>query len=317
MAVEQARVHIVPKPWGSIDLRPWHAYHDAKAAVGEVWFERTDPGAPTPALLLKLIFTNEPLSIQVHPDDTFARSIGLPHGKSEAWYILSAAPDAGVALGLKQRLTAEQLKAAINDGSIAEWVQWRAVRQGDVIFVPPGTIHAVGAGLVLAEIQQRSDTTFRLFDYGRGRELHAEQAVAAASAGQAAPQTPPRKLTAERTLLVAGPHFVLERFELPPGSHSELAATAETWLFVLDGGARVGSIDACVNGVIFLDADRTRVDAGSNGLNGLVAYVGPEPIPNLLRSLRGENTNLPSRGRPQTLLHSRAMPILPARQARA
>ena len=90
MAFEQARVRLVPKPWGCTDLRPWNAYRDAAAAMGEVWFERTDAQAPCPALLLKLIFTSAPLSIQVHPDDVFARSIGLAHGKCEAWYVLSA-----------------------------------------------------------------------------------------------------------------------------------------------------------------------------------------------------------------------------------
>ena len=78
MAIEQAGVHIVPKPWGSTDLRPWHAYHDTKAPVGEIWFERTDPGAPAPALLLKLIFTNEPLSIQ-HVDVAIAAASADQH----------------------------------------------------------------------------------------------------------------------------------------------------------------------------------------------------------------------------------------------
>src|SRR5207247_461750 len=107
--------------------------------------------------LLKLLFTAQPLSIQVHPDDTLARSIGLPNGKTEAWYVLSAAPGARIALGLKRALTAVQLRAAIGDGSIAQVVQWRPVAKDDVIFVSAGTIHAIGAGLVVAEIQQRSD----------------------------------------------------------------------------------------------------------------------------------------------------------------
>jgi mannose-6-phosphate isomerase len=100
MAVEQASSHIVLKPWGSTDLRPWHAYHDTRAAVGEIWFERADPTAPCPALLLKLIFTTEPLSIQVHPGDALARAIGLAHGKCDAWYVLAATADARIAVGL-------------------------------------------------------------------------------------------------------------------------------------------------------------------------------------------------------------------------
>ena len=138
--------------------------------------------ADTPALLLKLLFTSEPLSIQVHPDDTFARAMGLPNGKSEAWYILSAEPDAQIGVGLKHQVTPQELRASIKDGSIAELVQWRPVAKGDVIFIPAGTIHAIGAGIVLAEIQQRSDATFRLFDYGRQRELHEDNGVAVAHA---------------------------------------------------------------------------------------------------------------------------------------
>src|SRR2546427_11957824 len=93
--------------------------------------------------LLKLLFTSEPLSIQVHPDDEFARSIGLPNGKNEAWYILSAAPGARGALGLKRRLTPQALRAAIRDGSIAHLTQWRPVAKGDIILFPAGTIHAI------------------------------------------------------------------------------------------------------------------------------------------------------------------------------
>ena len=97
---------------------------------------------------------------------------GWHRGKTEAWYILSAAPGAKIALGLKKRLAPRQLREAVDDGSIAGLVAWRTVLPGDVVSVPAGTIHAIGAGLVIAEIQQRSDATFRMFDFGRKRELH-------------------------------------------------------------------------------------------------------------------------------------------------
>ena len=285
MAVEQTRVRLVPKPWGRTDLRPWNGYHDAGAAVGEVWFERTDAKAPCPALLLKLIFTSAPLSIQVHPDDVFARSIGLVHGKCEAWYVLSASAGAEIAVGLKHRLTPAQLRTSIDDGSIAEQVQWQAVRAGDAILVRPGTIHAIGAGLVIVEIQQRSDATFRLFDYGRGRELHVDAAVASASADRAERQLPLRKLTAARILLVASPHFVLERLALPPGSVWKLNATGEAWLFILRGRAWAGAIDVQTGSTVFLEADGTRIEVGSDGLESLVAYAGAVPAPDLLCGL--------------------------------
>src|SRR5436190_507447 len=215
MAIEHAAVQIARKPWGVGDLHPWSSIDVAGDPVGELWFQRTHKHAPIPALLLKLLFTSEPLSIQVHPDDEFARSIGLPNGKTEAWYMLAAAPGARVAIGLKQRLTPEELGASIRDGSIANLTQWRPVAKGDIIFVPAGTIHAIGAGIVLAEIQQRSDTTFRLFDYGRQRELHEECAVAVSDAGPIPAQSGPRRLTAARTALITSQHFVIERIDLP------------------------------------------------------------------------------------------------------
>lgn len=290
MAVEQTRVRLVPKPWGRTDLRPWNVHHHSGAAIGELWFERTDATAPCPALLLKLIFTSAPLSIQVHPDDAFARTLGLAHGKWEAWHVLSASASAQIGMGLKHRLTPVQLRASIGDGSIAEQVQWRAARTGDTTLVPAGTIHAIGSGLVIMEIQQRSDATFRLFDYGRGREIHVDAAVAAASADRAERQRPVRKLTAARTLLVASPYFVLERLALAPDSVWQLNAAAETWLFILTGRARTGAIEVQAGDAVFLDAQGTRVEVGADGLESLVAYTGAVSAPDLLRDLKGAGT---------------------------
>ena len=176
MTVEHACTRVVSKPWGSTDLLPWSDIQPDDVAIGELWFQRPDANAPASALLLKLLFTKEPLSIQVHPNDAFAHSIGLVNGKTEAWYVLSATPEAEVAVGLKRQLTTAELRASIEDGSIADLIQWSPARKGDVIFVPAGTIHAIGPGLVLAEIQQRSDTTFRLFDHGR-RKVDARELI--------------------------------------------------------------------------------------------------------------------------------------------
>lgn len=104
MTIEHASTQAVLKPWGSTDLRPWSEILHDSTAIGELWYERADTGARSPTLLLKLLFTKEALSIQVRPDDTFVQSIGLTHGKTEAWYILSATPDAQVAVGLKEHL---------------------------------------------------------------------------------------------------------------------------------------------------------------------------------------------------------------------
>jgi mannose-6-phosphate isomerase len=256
-----------------------------------LWFQRADKDAPAPALLLKLLFTSEPLSIQVHPDDAFARSIGLPNGKTEAWYILSATPDARVAIGLKRSLTPEQLRASIEDGSIADLVQWRPAAKGDIVFVPAGTIHAIGAGIVLAEIQQRSDTTFRLFDYRRHRELHQARAVAVSDAGPAQTQSAPRRLTAARTALVSSPHFVLERIDLQANSNWALNADRETWILVIEGGARIGVIAASVGDAVFAEADRAGIEAGPDGISCLIAYPGPDPTMPLLQESEVQTTN--------------------------
>ncbi len=283
MAIEHASVQLVRKPWGVGDLRPWSSSGGSGGAVGELWFQRIDKNAQSPTLLLKLLFTSEPLSVQVHPDDAFAHSIGLPNGKTEAWYILSATPEARVAVGLKRQLTSQELRASIRDGSIAGLTKWRPVAKGDIIFVPAGTIHAIGAGIVLAEIQQRSDATFRLFDYGRLRELHEDSAVAVSDSGPVQTQASPQRLTAVRTALIASPHFVLERIDLPANSNWALNADRETWLLVIEGHARIGPINASVGDAVFAEADRADIEVGPAGMSGLIAYPGPDPIMPLLQ----------------------------------
>ena len=293
MTMELAGTRFVSKPWGAAELRPWSARRHDGDTIGELWFQRTDQKAPESALLLKLLFTTQPLSIQVHPDDSFAQSIGIAHGKAEAWYVLAAKPGAKVALGLKRQLTSRELRTSIDEGSIAGHVQWHDVEKDDVIYVPAGTIHALGAGLVVAEIQQRSDTTFRLFDFGRQRELHVDQAVAAAKAKPSEPQSPQRRLTDARTLLVVSPEFVFERIDLTPESNWELTAEQETWMIIIDGRARIGGKSASVGVVVFLDADSTCLEVGSAGLRGLLAYPGPQPDPGLLRFLDAPITRPP------------------------
>jgi mannose-6-phosphate isomerase len=283
MAIEHAAVQVVRKPWGVADLHPWSGIDGSGDAIGELRFQRADKNAPIPALLLKLLFTSEPLSIQVHPDDAFAHSIGLPNGKTEAWYILSATPDARVAVGLKRHLTPQELRAAIKDGSIAGLTQWRPAVKGDIIFIPAGTIHAIGAGIVLAEIQQRSDATFRLYDYGRRRELHEDRAVAVSDAGPVQAQSGPRRLTADRTALIASPHFVLERIDLPANSNWVLMADRETWILVIEGTARIGLSNTAIGDTIFVEADRAGIEVEPGGMSGLIAYPGPNPIMSLLQ----------------------------------
>jgi mannose-6-phosphate isomerase len=286
MAIELARTNVLRRPWGVLDLMPWNSAPNDGFSAGEVWYERPGKPAIAPSLLLKLLFTSQPLSIQVHPDDVHAQAMGLPNGKTEAWYVLSAAPGAKIALGLKQQVTPQQLRAAADDGSIADLVVWRAVAVNEVISVPAGTIHAIGAGLVVAEVQQRSDATFRLFDYGRQRELHIERALVVANTGRADGPTRTSRLTSQRTLLVCNPHFVFERIDLDPASRYSLQAERETWILVLSGDAAVGAFNLAKGDAIFAHSERVDIRTGTEGLTCLVAYAAHSPHPDLLHPLK-------------------------------
>ncbi|CAN5416242.1 class I mannose-6-phosphate isomerase [soil metagenome] len=285
MAAERASAQLVRKPWGSADLRPWSNVDRDGVSIGELWFQRTDKNVPEPELLLKLLFTTQPLSIQVHPDDAFAKSIGSANGKTEAWYILSAAQGAEVAIGLNRLLSSAELRASIDNSSIVGLVHWRSVHAGDVCFVPAGTIHAIGAGIVLAEIQQRSDATFRIFDYERQRELHIENALAVADAGPAERQSPLKKLSEVRSVLIENRHFVLEKIKLQPGSRWALDAKRETWMLILEGHGLIGAFDVSKGEVVFVEDERIDIEAGPDGLEGLLAYTGPDPDLGLLEQL--------------------------------
>lgn len=293
MTLERTRIEPVHKPWGRNNLTPWYERRRDGIPIGELWFQRADDTARDSALLLKLLFADAPLSIQVHPDDTFARSIGLPNGKTEAWHILAAEPDARVALGLRTFLTAPQLRSAIQDGSIADMVQWHPVAQGDTLLVPAGTVHAIGAGLVIAEVQQNSDATFRLFDYGRGRPLDVENAVAVANARPADRQAPSVDLTDARTLLVSTDSFAMERIALPAHSTWHCDARHETWLLVLTGSVDIGDLDVSTGDAVFLEDERATVVVGPTGVQCLLAYVGGQPSPALVRGRDANSASLP------------------------
>jgi mannose-6-phosphate isomerase len=274
MTVERVCVTSHPRPWGVENLRPWSDIVHDRVPIGELSFDRAGDDAPAPALLLKILFTHAPLSVQVHPDDAFAKSIGLQNGKTEAWYVLNAKAETKVALGLRHSMTPQQVRASADNGTIADLVAWHDVAPGDVIFVPAGTIHALGAGLVVAEIQQRSDTTFRLFDHGRSRELQIDRAIEAATLGPADQQVLPKQLTPERSLLCSNPHFVFERIELEPNSRWSVAADRETWAFIVSGSARAASFDVGKGDALFAEADCIAIRAGPSGVVALIAYTG-------------------------------------------
>jgi mannose-6-phosphate isomerase len=286
MTIERAQATAVPKPWGVADLTPWSNAGSTNRPIGEIWFEPPVGTGKPLSLRLKLLFTSQPLSIQVHPNDAYAQSIGLSSGKTEAWYVLSAEHGSEVALGLRFTLSLADLLLAIDDGSIADCISWQKVSRGDTVFVPAGTIHAIGAGLVIAEIQQRSDVTFRLFDFDRARELHVTDAVAVAQRGPAAEPRHPIHFSEQRTMLSCDPSFVFERLDLPPKTVWSIDAAHETWLLVLHGSAGVGALEITLGDVLFAQTDEIAIRVGTNALSCLVAYTGTDgPLPNLLRGV--------------------------------
>lgn len=210
--------HRVEKPWGRHKL--WPGFADPAPdgqPIGEIWFQT--PGDAAPDLLIKYLFTSEKLSVQVHPDDEQAHAAGLPRGKDECWVILDAEPDSTIALGTKAPVDREILRTAALDGSIEDLLDWKPVKAGDFFYSASGTIHAIGAGITLIEVQQNSETTYRLYDYGRPRELHLEAGVAVADPVPFVPHPMPGRVAEDRTILVEGPKFVLERW---PGGHRRI-----------------------------------------------------------------------------------------------
>ena len=168
----------VEKPWGRESLPPPFVA-PAGERIGEIWFE---PPPELPSLLVKYIFTSEKLSVQVHPDDDQARAMGHgANGKEECWLVIDAEPRATLGIGFREPIDAEAMRAAALDGSIEELLVWHPVRAGDFFYIPANTVHAIGAGVSLIEVQQNADITFRLYDYGRPRELHLDEAIAVAS----------------------------------------------------------------------------------------------------------------------------------------
>jgi mannose-6-phosphate isomerase len=220
----------VEKPWGRTELPPMFTLGGGQR-IGEVWFTADD--ASDHDLLVKYIFTSEPLSVQVHPDDEEARALGLPRGKNECWYILEAEPGARLSLGLKRETDTDTLRAAALDGSIEQLLDSKPVRPGDFFYVPAGTVHAIGAGISLLEVQQNSDTTYRLYDYGRPRELHLDDGIAVSK-----PRPYPKGLARRaepggKQVLVDGPHFTLVRIE--QASHGEDLEGRIRWAIPLVG----------------------------------------------------------------------------------
>src|ERR1700684_741605 len=238
-----------PRPWGTHDLSPIYPNRQFEEKIGEAWLTGDEckvANGPFPGqtlaqlsekyqrelvgdaardarrfpLLLKFLFPHEKLSVQVHPDDAQALRVNQPWGKTECWYVAQAKPGAQIGLGLKAGVTVAQLEAAIQERRAEDLLNWLNVYTGDMIYVAGGTVHTLGPGSVIIETQQQSDTTYRLYDYGRPRELHLKEGLAAVkelvSSGKVIRPAPTtiNGTKNRRSPLVASPFFVVEMFEL-------------------------------------------------------------------------------------------------------
>ena len=261
---------ISPRPWGFRDLRPWYDLVAEGEPIGEMWLTGDDclvstgphqgkrlaalfaeehaallgDRAPSPdsPLLIKTIFAREKLSVQVHPDDKMAQKYGDPRGKTECWYVLAAEPGAEVALGVKPGTTLVQIEQEIQAGTLEASLNPVPVAAGDMIFVDAGTIHAIWPGSILLETQQYSDTTYRMFDYGRGRELHIEKSLEATRLTTRAGKIAPRRL-ADRFVLIDVKYFRVERVPVEGSRTSESLRGGEkpglAYLFAAAGSGRI------------------------------------------------------------------------------
>ncbi len=226
---------MVERPWGREDL-PAPFVAPPGTRIGEVWFE---PPAALDALLVKYIFTSEALSVQVHPAD--AQAPDGHRGKEECWLILAAEPGARLGIGFRQELSPEEMRAAALDGSIEQLLAWHPAQAGDFFYIPAGAVHAIGPGLSLIEVQQNSDITYRLYDYGRPRELHLDAGIKVAR-GEPYPSGLSQNVPANGSAtLVDGPHFRLDRLDGQPDPATAARYQGTLLVIPLDGTARVGA----------------------------------------------------------------------------
>ena len=297
--------------WGCRDLHPWYDRVVADGVpIGEAWLTGdqcivatgTHSGqtlgalfaeapesllgssAPSGAagepsaspLLIKVIFAREKLSVQVHPDDAMAQKYGDPRGKTECWYVLEAEPGAQVALGLKPGVTLDGIKAGIETGALESSLNLLDVARGEMVFVDAGTVHAILPGAILLETQQNCDLTYRMYDYGRGRELHIQKSLEATRLVTRAGKIPPRVL-ADRTVLMDGEYFRVERVAVA-GSRTSASLADESepgpglqYLFAAGGAASIAgpsfeTVELPMGGIVAVPAASPEFvveDAGS------------------------------------------------------
>jgi mannose-6-phosphate isomerase len=259
--------------WGCRDLHPWYDRVAGQGEpIGEAWLtgdqcvvssgvhagqsiaklfdENPDAllgkasACCASPLLIKVIFAREKLSVQVHPDDSMAQKYGDPRGKTECWYVLQAESGAQVACGLNPGVTLEDVKAGIEANTLEASLNKLNISPGEMIFVDAGTVHAIWPGSILLETQQNCDLTYRMYDYGRGRELHIAKSLEATRLKTRAGKVP-AQARADRTILMDGDYFRVERI---PVTGTRASATLPgkdelepglAYLFAAQGAARI------------------------------------------------------------------------------
>jgi len=288
-----------PRPWGTLDLSPIYPNRQFEEKIGEAWLTGDDckvangplagqtlmqvsekyqrelvgdaaRDAKRFPLLLKFLFPHEKLSVQVHPDDEQARRVGQPWGKTECWYVAHAKAGAQIALGLKPGISVQQLEQAIHEKRAEEVLNWLNVFTGDMIYVCGGTVHTLGPGSVIVETQQQSDTTYRLYDYGRPRELHLKEGLAAVklngASGKVVRPAPAQVAGSSnrRAEMVAAPYFVVDMFEMKDAqelsSRDESGKSSAQILVAVEGCGVVEAAGA--ESVTFAKGDAVVVPAG-------------------------------------------------------
>ena len=270
--------------WGRTDLRPWYLDTRTQHKIGEAWLTGPQSGVETGRfagqtlgeiapqitsdggefpLLVKMLFPNDKLSVQVHPDDQQAQAIGLLHGKTECWYVLAAEPGATVACGLEPGVTVEAVRSAVASETLESLLTMVPVSVGDMVFVDAGTVHAIGPGVTLLEVQQTCDVTYRLYDYGRPRELHLEAGLAViktkTDAGKIAPQA-----MDGFTRLIESKYFVVDRYELAAGQSAAVENPSAGCVVGLAGDGCVGGVKVVSGQAVVLPQGASSIETETN-----------------------------------------------------
>ena len=293
--------------WGRDSLAPYFPeipanWNPSKEPIGEVWFtfkenqtslgislgeliERepkllghaADPEHPGICpLLVKLLFTTERLSVQVHPDDQYARQHHDSLGKTEAWYVMDAQPPGEVAVGFREELSPEQLQEAAANGEIEQLLDWRKVQPGEAIYVPAGTVHAIGAGLTICEVQENSDITYRLYDYGRPRELHLDHGAKVSLLGPHTANQQPSALASWRHQLVVSPYFRMEHVRPINSIQIQRGLPHYLLLVCLKGNGSISDQFFEAGQCWIVPADAAEVNIKSTNSEWILAYTADE-----------------------------------------